>query len=84
MLGVGCGCERDGARGDGPDADASEARDACREDGDESEHVSCPLGRDAHGGGGNSLCAPIRGRQLVRVLSLLWAGVEAFWPLKSA
>jgi hypothetical protein len=50
MLGVGCGCERDRARGDGPDADASEARDARREDGDEPEHVSCPLGRDAHEG----------------------------------
>lgn len=60
MLGVGCGCERDGARGDGPDADASEARDACREDGDESEHVPCPLGRDAHGGGGLGLHAVIR------------------------
>lgn len=39
MLGVGGGRERDGARRDGPDADVGEARDACREDRDESEHV---------------------------------------------
>lgn len=43
MLGVGRGRERDGARGDGPDADVGKACDARGEDGDESEHVSCPL-----------------------------------------
>jgi len=43
MLGIGSGCKRDGACGDGPDANVGEARDAGREDGDEAEHVSALL-----------------------------------------
>lgn len=57
MLGVGCGGERDGARGDSPDANVGEPCDARREDGDESEHVSALLAATRTDGAATSKCS---------------------------
>lgn len=69
MLGVGGGCERDGAGSDGPEADVREARDARRKDGDEPEHVSALVAATRTVERLDVLCAAIR-------LAAVWTSGE--------